>query len=639
MLIGCLCVQPAFSQSVDEIKKNPHYYWGEGVGKTTALADKEALSMLIGSISVNVASKFSVYSEQKTNGKKTDFKEYVNNLVQTHSNATIKNTEILSWGEEPEVHVFRFVKKSEVGKIFNEREHKVKEFVKEALVAESKYQIADALRDYYWALMLLQSLPNSESITMSIADKTQKLDVFLPRQINELIENLDFEVTEKQPDENLTRYLLKITYKNHPVVNCDYSFFDGRNWSLVTGAKDGKGMAELVGDTTQHKDVRLKIEYAFENEWKIDNEVNDVLNKVEPIIFKKSYANVSLTNPVGATLAVALNAVVQNTVALNTVVQNAVAPNVVVQNAITKNTVVPNTVAQNIADGTTVGVRATARVAPTDGSDYLPLLERVETAIRTKNYESVRDCFTAEGYDIFTKLVRYGRAVILSKPTYSFVKFEDGILARSLPMRFSFSNNRRAFVEDVVFNISESEGKIRSLSFALSANTSDDIMKYDQWGEYSRLAIINFIENYKTAYALKRLDYIESIFSDNALIIVGKTVKNHVGADNAKYALPSNQTKLTQYTKEEYLKKLNTVFKSNEYVNLKFTDTGVKKAGTGSEIYGIQLKQDYFSTTYGDTGYLFLMVDLNKTEEPVIHIRTWQPEKDPDFGLYDISNF
>jgi hypothetical protein len=33
------------------------------------------------------------------------------------------------------------------------------------------------------------------------------------------------------------------------------------------------------------------------------------------------------------------------------------------------------------------------------------------------------------------------------------------------------------------------------------------------------------------------------------------------------------------------------------------------------------------------------MVDLNRTDEPVIHIRTWQQEKDPKFGVYDISNF
>jgi hypothetical protein len=237
---------------------------------------------------------------------------------------------------------------------------------------------------------------------------------------------------------------------------------------------------------------------------------------------------------------------------------------------------------------------------------------------------------------MFTRLVQYGRGVILVKPVYSFLAFEDGVLARALPMRFSFSNNRRTFVEDVVFDISQREGKIRSLSFALPNKVCGDILKYESWGEYSRMAIIHFIETYKTAYALKRLDYIESIFSDNALIIVGKLVKNYTGDNNR---LSVNQVKLTQYSKEQYIRQLSSVFKSNEYVNLKFTDISVKKAGVGGEIYGIQLKQDYFSTGYGDTGYLFLMVDLNKTDEPVIHVRTWQPEKDPDFGLYDIAHF
>jgi hypothetical protein len=221
------------------------------------------------------------------------------------------------------------------------------------------------------------------------------------------------------------------------------------------------------------------------------------------------------------------------------------------------------------------------------------------------------------------------------------VPFEDGVLARSLPMRFSFSNNRRAFVEDVVFAISarNGSGKISSLSFALPQDVRSEIMQHEQWDEDAKLAIINFIENYKTAYALKRLDYIKSIFSDDALIIVGRTLKKHFGTDVPQFALTANDVKLTRYTKAQYVKQLGAVFKSNEYVNLKFTDTNVIKAGVGGEIYGIQLRQDYFSTTYGDTGYLFLVVDLNKTQTPIIHVRTWQPEKDPDFGWYDFSTF
>ena len=79
-------------------------------------------------------------------------------------------------------------------------------------------------------------------------------------------------------------------------------------------------------------------------------------------------------------------------------------------------------------------------------------------------------------------------------------------------------------------------------------------------------------------------------------------------------------------------------FQSNEFINLRFADNEIRKAGSG-EIYGIQIKQDYFSSNYGDTGYLFLMVDLNDREKPLIHVRAWQPEKDPDFGLIDLSSF
>jgi hypothetical protein len=540
--------------------------------------------------------------EEMWKNNKSDFTRYVESIVKTYSNVTIKNTEILSWGEEPEIHVFRFVKKTEIYKIFAEREHKIKEFVEIAGRAESKYQMSEALRYYYWALMLLQSHPDGGTITMEIDGKEQKLDVYLPAQINAVFDLLDFSVIGKQLDDNITQYLLQITYKKKPVVNCDYSFSDGQNWSVVISAQNGKGIAEMVGDAALHKKIRVKIEYAFENEWKIDNEVNDVLHsKVEPVPFPKSYRDISLTETTPNSAAPAMSA-------------GAGA----VESAMTA---------------------ASSEIRTIDGAPYLPMLQRVENAIRTKNYESARDCFTAEGYNIFTQLVAYGRAVILSQPEYSFLEFEDGILTRALPMRFSFRNNRRAFVENVVFNIAKSEGKIRSLSFALPDNVCEEILRHERWGEYSRIAIINFIENYKTAYALKRLDYIESIFSDNALIIGGIIVKNYAGTDNNHLSLTPNDVKLTQYSKEQYIKRLVGIFKSNEYVNLKFTDVSVKKAGVGGEIYGIQLKQDYFSANYGDTGYLFLMVDLNKTDEPVIHIRTWQPEKDPDFGLYDISNF
>jgi len=600
VLLLSAATNAAYAQTVDEVKRaGKEYYWGEGTGKTTTLADKGALSMLISNISVTVKAESSqtttssqkTVSSQKTTKTEFGFTQEWHEMIDTYSNATIKNTERLTWGKEPNVHVFLFIKRSEVYKIFAERTQKIKEFTDIALRSDSKLQVADALRYYYWALMLLQSHPDRENMTMAINGENKKLSVFLPQRINTVFDNIKFEVVDKRRDENITHYTQKITYNNQLAANCDYKFNDGRNWSVVVAAKDGQGVVEMFGDEKQHHTLQVQVEYAFENEWKIDAEVYDVLREVDPVTFPRSYINVPLQAR-----------------------QTAAAP-----------------------ETHTTFVNVSKVGAVENSGQYLSLLERVEKAINTKDYESARNCFTPDGYDIFLKLVKYGNGKIIVKPNYEFLRFEDGILVRSLPMRFSFSGNRRVFVENVVFNISQKEKKIQNLSFGLSESACSDIWQHAQWNEYSRMAIINFIENYQTAYALKRLDYIESIFSDNALIIVGKVVKNNNTADN-RFPMP-DVIKRTQYTKVQYIRNLESVFRSNEYVNLKFTNVSVEKAGVGGEIYGIQLQQDYFSASYGDTGYLFLLADLNNSDKPVIHVRTWQEKKDPDIGVYGLSHF
>ncbi|MDR0565598.1 MAG: LPP20 family lipoprotein [Prevotellaceae bacterium] len=602
-----LSTASAYSETVDEIKSSKQYYWGEGVSKTAAAAEKQALSMLISQISVSVESKFSLLKEEVATKNQSEIKEQLSSVVNTYSNATIKNTEIIQWGDEPEVHVFRYVRRSEVYKIFAERERKIREFVETAAKAEQKLQVADALKYYYWALMLLQSHPDGNAIKHKVEEKEEMLAVYLPQRINDIFDGLKFEVAGKQEEKNLTVYRLAISFRSRQAGNCDYAVFDGRTWSPTMSAKDGQGVAEILGDPAKLKNMRIKVEYVFGDEWKIDTEVQDVLEKVEPVTFKKSRFEISLGSA------------------------SQPVPTAPMQPAATSAFAALTTGAYDAAGDIAKRVGAVE-----NEEQYRALLKKVEDAIRSKDYEAAKSCFTPDGYDVFIRLVKYGNAMIISNPTYAFLLFEDGVLARSLPMRFSFGNNRKVFVEDVVFDISQREGKIQALSFGLSSAVCDEIMQRQQWNEYSRIAIINFLESYKTAYALKRLDYIRSIFSDNALIIVGKVVKTDPTVENR---FTTQRILRTRYTKTQYMKQLSSVFHSNEYVNIKFTDVSIQKAGVGGEIYGIQLNQNYFSTTYGDTGYLFLVTDLNDVNKPVIHVRTWQPEKDPDFGVYDLSHF
>ena len=62
-------------------------------------------------------------------------------------------------------------------------------------------------------------------------------------------------------------------------------------------------------------------------------------------------------------------------------------------------------------------------------------------------------------------------------------------------------------------------------------------------------------------------------------------------------------------------------------------------AGVEGEVYGIQIQQDWNSSTYGDRGYLFLVLDMNDADTTRIHVRTWQPHPDPVDGLFDLSKF
>ena len=117
-----------------------------------------------------------------------------------------------------------------------------------------------------------------------------------------------------------------------------------------------------------------------------------------------------------------------------------------------------------------------------------------------------------------------------------------------------------------------------------------------------------------------------------------RTEANAQGEVGGEY-LNNKYVQYTRQNKEQYMRNLERCFASNEYINIRFANNDIVKAGVGGEVYGIQIKQDYYSTNYGDTGYLFLMVDLNDPKKPIIKVRSWQPERDPNFGLIDLSHF
>ena len=591
------------AQSVDAIKGNEDYLSGEGWGESLKAADNAALQDLISKISVSVESKYEGIEEEVFVGWEVDSRSAIRSVVNTYSQATLQNTQRIVITNEPDAHVFRYVKRSEVDKIFEARRLKVLDMVATASRAVEKGKIDDALRNYYWGYCLLQSIPSSNSV---VDDNGHVLSHWIPEQMNEVFS----EVKAYKVSENDGVAEICVQYKGQPVTSMDYTYFDGMDWSSLYGAKDGRGFVELRPGMTADN-LQIKCEYEYSGEAHIDKEISTVVNVMKGRSFRKAYVVVD-GKGVSAGTAVVADA-------------SGLTPS-------TDNLSVTDSQAQ-------VKDQSITFLPEAEAVSYRKSMEMVVAAIKSGNYASAEECFTEDGRDMYRRLISYGNARIIGEVSCSYYRVgESEVTCRSIPMSFSFRNNNRKFVEDVTFTFN-AEGKIDYLAFALDDKSTTDILKHDTWSEYARKILTEFLENYKTAYALKRIDYIRSIFDDNAVIITGKVVTRPTYGEMGGEYLNNKYVQYTRQGKEQYLRNLERCFNSNEYINIRFANNDIIKAGVGGEVYGIQIKQDYYSTNYGDTGYLFLMVDLNNPKQPIIKVRSWQPERDPNFGLIDLSHF
>lgn len=583
-----LCSETLCAISWDEIKQSPLYLYGEGWGASDAEADKHALADLISKISVNVSSTFTVTEDELQQNGQTNSESYARSKVETYSQATLTNTGKIVIAHEPDAHIGRYILRSEIAKIFKSRENRIKEMIGLAKQGERLGKIDDALRYYYWAFCLLKTLQRPNETTYTDESGTHILINWIPNQMNAVFDNIS--IRPIKTENNVMG--IAVEYKKRPVDSFDYTYFDGQNWSNIYSARDGRGVIELSpGAITDN--IRIKCEYEYRNEAHIDNEIENVFNIVKGQAFRKSYITVS-----GA----AVNATQPE--------QNAAVPAI--------ETSETNSIASAI-----------------DETPYRLIMDNVLNAIASKNYNAAEQYFTPNGADMFRKLINYGKARILDSANLRFSEIDGKTVCRNAAMSFSFRNGmRKSFVEDVVFTFN-SDKKIDYIAFGLGDRAQNDILNKGEWSLTARNAIMNFLENYKTAYALKRLDYIEQVFDDNAVIISGCVIRRPKGREleNSEQFISNQYVRYTRVNKDEYIDRLRRSFAGKEFINIRFSNNDVRKMSKGGELYCIQIKQDYYSSNYGDSGYLFLMVDLNRPDAPIIKVRTWQPQPDPDFGL------
>ena len=176
------------------------------------------------------------------------------------------------------------------------------------------------------------------------------------------------------------------------------------------------------------------------------------------------------------------------------------------------------------------------------------------------------------------------------------------------------------------------DGKISNVAIAIEMHRYDMIMaeKSSDIDYARRQVIVDFVENFRTAYNRKDLKLLTSVFSDKALIITGKVISEKPNSDIDRMTLTNNKVVYIKQTKQEYLRNLSNVFKTTKFVNVKFEDIDVVQHPKYDDVYGVTLKQYWHTNRYSDEGYLFLMIDFRDADNPLIQVRTWQPYKNKE---------
>ena len=218
----------------------------------------------------------------------------------------------------------------------------------------------------------------------------------------------------------------------------------------------------------------------------------------------------------------------------------------------------------------------------------------------------------------------------------------SGYQVRNIPlmMRPTDSSFNEDEYQEAVFSF-DRNGNMESFYLTLSMNLYMNIIKSNKsvTDLRRRQLILDYVEHFRTSYNQKDINFLTQVFSDDALIITGKVIKQ------TKDGIPMpDKIQYKKQTKQEYLGNLRRVFAANKYIKVTFDEIEVMRHPVNADFYGVTLHQGYTSDRYHDDGYIFLLWDFRNESAPQIHVRTWQPDringgKLPKDEVFNLSDF
>ena len=604
--------------TLEELRISGEYYFGHGISENAREASDMALDELTKHISVTIASDF----QHKVVQKNSDLEIQTQSVIRTFSRTTLRNVETIRNMTKEGIEVIHYIKKEDVEKIFDDRRKLISDIYFKAHDMELSGNMGFALKWYYFAAILMNSLPD-EFIEQDGVNFTTDI----PERINGILQGITFSYIGSDipsQDEKIVNFSL--SYGKKTVKYLAFTFWDGSN-QVDVDCRDGKASVCLYGGAVNFNKLDVQLKYSFYeciDEFKSVAELWDIVQK--PMFKNRVSLPIGMKDSTEQTTELAE----ETSVGYGSVTISDDSSHVA---GVTIN-----------ENGITVSL-TTEKECPVQDQiaketfDFLMALKSGETA-------KLCDHYSGDGF-LGAKLARifeFNNLILgNSNIEADLNETSDGWEVRYIDVVNRYSSLERQSIEFIVLDF-DGKGILKDVNFGIMESLYDEFVeqaKYgDDWG--NRQIIIKFVEKYRTAYLNRDISTIESIFSDDAVIIVGRirTTKNDRMKDVRYNPLSDDQpdVEYLRFTKQEYLERQKSLFMVNEDIFLGFSSFKITRKNNMPSVYGVEMRQHYNSSIYSDEGHLFLLIDFNVTL-PQIYVRAWQPQEWDEAMLVTASNF
>jgi hypothetical protein len=595
ILIFLVTISLCFSINPEIIKdSNSPYFYGESETEELDEAKDKALSDLSQHISITVSSAFKNYAKEHDG----DVTESCESIINTYSTISLRNLKPYQKPTQNGWYVLYYIHRDSLNIIYNERVKLIGDMYYQACEMENIANLSGALQQYYYCLILMDSVPYSD-----IDYKNVNLRIKVPSAIRRILNNIEFVYEGDKKKQDDQRFLnFGVYYNNQPVSKLDFTYIQ-KNEEYKTVAKDGIAVCQLTGASVNYTNLEIKIQYSFSSERSQYTIVDQLWRAVNRKRFPENQKKIDLGKETKKKQIKSSNLHEYKILDFTFFIENP--DSCEIQEKLLQTT-------SNLLN--TLSSKKKSNIE----MDNL-FEEKFNSVLKYNN----------------PQLIDTDYPVIINK-TY------EGWELRRIPIYCNYPSLNKQTTEYAILDFDE-EGILIDINFSVF----DQLYKTyvfenpNKEDKQHKQIIIKFIEKYRTAFLNRDIETIETIFADEAVVIVGKIKKTERQMKDYQYKKLNNAQPDVEYiklTKDQYLNRQKRIFSNQQDIHLSFNTFKLIRKSRDCNIYGISMRQQYKSTGYADEGHLFLLIDFEE-EEPMIYVRSWQPQEWRDDQLIELGNF